>query len=1390
MVRRLGNEIDRLEIQVETQASKANQQLDRLVKNLNKVVDALGLANADGIGNLADGISKLSDSMKSMSGVKTSQFSTLAKNIQKITDVDEKKIYKTANALRNISNTVSGFNGSGVKVSINNSGINKQAEQIRTTTMETSKAMEDLAAKFTNVGKDLKFSGTTDQLEKEITKAEKYFDSLLAKEEKFNLTGGNKNTSTYANLQYEIAKTANWLDTLYDKEKQVSSVDPFANLTITHFEFPNQVFQGFEEFGKAIKKAKEEATILDETLDKSTNSFKEASQTAVNSGNEIKSSMQGIENQASALQNTMNLMKSSFGMLFGGFKKGFSSFKGLDTIKTETNPQAYIELSASIEKAEKQLEKLYTRQEKMQATGVKESSRSWKTLQYDIKIAEEQLERYEKSMSRLKASGKDVTFTPNKFGSLLKNIPSLKNGASSVIPKFKGLTSETKKLDLASSSLAKGLFKVGRMMKYTLLYMGIRSVINGTKEGFQNLAKYSSETNASLSMLMSSLTQLKNSFAAAFAPILTVVAPILNKLIQMLITAVNAIGQFFAALTGKEYYVRAKKVQQDYADSLEDTAKAAKDVTTSIDELNVVNDSASSGKKGNELSPGDMFETVEIDSKFKNLADTVKDIFGKIAEAAEPTRAALQKLWNEGFKELTNFSYKALLGFLDNFLIPVGLWMLSDNSGLPRFFNITNDLLKEINWDKLLSSLNDFWTALQQPTKFVWNSLMDFYEDFLKPLSVWTMGEGFPRFLDITTELINNINWDAINKALKNFWKALEPFAESVGEGLLDFYEDLSKVGADFINTVIPGGFQALADVLDNIDADDARDIGYGLGIIAASLIAINNPALAGIMALADIVAGIKDDMEYAEKYGEDAFMKSGRAEVEIVPDFIGESIIDKKVQEFRDKIKSAWNKSIEQDNQGIVQVDPKLETSNFYEDVKKWIKETNASKGRESIEVVPKFMKDNLLFEKLKEIRNKIKNWWNENVSSNDEELVQVVPELKTPKFLEDIENWYKEVKENFKTKGGGMIDSIKEGWNTNSQSFNNWLSEKRESISTNFGTFKENFKTKGKEIITGIQEGWNNLSTNFSTWLGQKRESVVTSFGSYWEKFVTKGKDIINGIKQGWNDLSSSFSKWLSDNREKVVTWFGSFKDKFIEKGKDIINGIKEGWESLSSNFKTTLSGYKDSVVSWFGDLKSKFVTKGADIISGIQKGWNDNWSSFKEWLSGLPAKIVSGIGSMYNKGKELMGDFVDGLKKVTFPKFKINVSYVDDGGIRAKLFKALGFDGYPSFDWSFYANGGMPNVGEAFIARENGPEMVGRIGNKSAVANNDQITTAITNAVVQGMQNVSGSGASDALLREQNELLRRILAKDTNVSLNGRKVNEELENVRRSNGFSFST
>jgi hypothetical protein len=76
--------------------------------------------------------------------------------------------------------------------------------------------------------------------------------------------------------------------------------------------------------------------------------------------------------------------------------------------------------------------------------------------------------------------------------------------------------------------------------------------------------------------------------------------------------------------------------------------------------------------------------------------------------------------------------------------------------------------------------------------------------------------------------------------------------------------------------------------------------------------------------------------------------------------------------------------------------------------------------------------------------------------------------------------------------------------------------------------------------------------------------------------------------------------------------------------------------------------------------------------------------------------------------------------------------------------------------TFNVAMAASGGMFTAGDMFIAREAGPEMVGRIGNRTTVANNDQIVTGIAGGVA------AGQSEQNALLRQQNDLLTRMLNK----------------------------
>ncbi len=236
----------------------------------------------------------------------------------------------------------------------------------------------------------------------------------------------------------------------------------------------------------------------------------------------------------------------------------------------------------------------------------------------------------------------------NKYkDTILKNVKSASEKASKSI---RNIGDSAKK--------GKSGFSIGlkSMLKYAFgirsLFVLVNKLRSAMVNGFKNLAQFNNgvnPTNTALSNLKSALTQLKNSFAVAFSPILTVVEPILTTLINLLSTAMNYIGQFFSALTGASTYIKATKVQENYAKSLNGTASAAKKASNNLsglDELNIIQ-KEDGGGGGGAVMPKDMFEQSPISEKTAKIADKIRNAFDGIAKKA----IDLSNIFKKGFFE-------------------------------------------------------------------------------------------------------------------------------------------------------------------------------------------------------------------------------------------------------------------------------------------------------------------------------------------------------------------------------------------------------------------------------------------------------------------------------------------------------------------------------------------------------------------------------------------------------------------------------------------------------------------------------------------------------------------------------------------------------------------
>ena len=330
-----------------------------------------------------------------------------------------------------------------------------------------------------------------------------------------------------------------------------------------------------------------------------------------------------------------------------------------------------------------------------------------------------------------------------------------------------------KGLGKSSNNVSKSILKLSNMFKLMLIRMAMRAAIQGVREGMQNLVQYSDRANQSMSGLMTNMTYLKNSFAAAFAPILSYVAPVLNTLINLLATAVGYINQFFSALGGGSTYIRAKKANEDYAASLKKTGgaasqagKEAKKAQAPFDDLVQIQQQGvdASGGGGGGASPSDMFETVGIDKGISDFANKLKELFaagdwegiGKLI--GEKINEAVQKFtefisWDNVGAQITAFitafttMLNSLVATIDWYAI--GIMM---GTGINTLANTLYLLLTQIDWLMLGNALSQ--------------SLMGMVDTVDWNLVGATIGAYFQAQISGLLGFIIGTDWGAIGAAL------------------------------------------------------------------------------------------------------------------------------------------------------------------------------------------------------------------------------------------------------------------------------------------------------------------------------------------------------------------------------------------------------------------------------------------------------------------------------------------------------------------------------------------------------------------------------------------------------------------------------------------------
>ena len=251
----------------------------------------------------------------------------------------------------------------------------------------------------------------------------------------------------------------------------------------------------------------------------------------------------------------------------------------------------------------------------------------------------------------------------------------------------------------------------------------------------------------------------------------------------------------------------------------------------------------------------------------------------------------------------------------------------------------------------------------------------------------------------------------------------------------------------------------------------------------------------------------------------------------------------------------------------------------------------------------------------------------------------------------------------------------------------------------------------------------------------------------------------DKINGffadVKQGWKLMHDAAIEWgdkIAEKFDKIKKKATDFVDKLIEKYEKI-KGVPKATEKDWQNFTNDIiSAFTSAGLIFDGSqyqVKVKFLGDETEIVDW----WNDHRNELgaggfggggggTTGTPGSPEMPKTGGGG----GNDVFNAIENGMK---------DLAKTANG-----IVQAIPNQSYVPAYYTKKAKGGSVDTGDLFLANEKEPELIGHIGNKTQVANNDQITESIRLATAEG--NAEGN----MLLRQAVAALNGLLAKDTTV------------------------
>lgn len=334
--------------------------------------------------------------------------------------------------------------------------------------------------------------------------------------------------------------------------------------------------------------------------------------------------------------------------------------------------------------------------------------------------------------------------------------------------------------------------------------------------------------------------------------------------------------------------------------------------------------------------------------------------------------------------------------------------------------------------------------------------------------------------------------------------------------------------------------------------------------------------------------------------------------------------------------------------------------------------------------------------------------------------------------------------------------------------------------------------------------------------------KSQIEAVFSDISSQIGDKAEDVYNEALAAYDDLNWFEKIWNGDKFDYAKATVSAFeteiqnpilnsinaaaKDLNLDSAKigtnmvqGITNGIKNQWEiakpeeMMTQNGRHVIDGFNNGMEeklpevydgsAKIGEETIRAMTDKLDIHSPskVMEGFGQNVDEgFVKGLESKSKNVYNAMVSVLNPLLYLIEQFVGRAQDAVSSM----LSSIAESIASAQVNESGGvdFDSPRAITVPRFASGGFVDRGEMFIARESGPELVGTIGSRTAVANNDQIVESLQGGVEAGNMPLL------AAIYQLIAVAEQIADKETTIELDGEAIARSTRSYNAKRGYNL--